>query len=114
MAGLWELVKEDAVDRLSTHFVVGAMKGRQANIANAAVGFTAAQILTALNAMRTAEGKPVLTAAEETDLTGINTTLTNQGTVAARESDGNLGEAVLSAAEMGQVSETKWRGDLGI
>lgn len=114
MAGLWELVKEDGVNRISVHFIVAALKGRQANISNAAVGFTAAQILTALNAMRTEDGFPVFTAAEEADLTGINAALAGQGTVAARQTYVNLAEAMFIAAEAGQVSEAKWRADLGI
>jgi len=114
MAGLWELVKSDAENRISTHFIVAALKGRQANIQNAAVGFTAAQILTSLNALRIAKNQPVLTVEEEADLTAINAALVANGTVAARQTYVNLVEAIFIAAEVGQVGETKWRSDLGI
>lgn len=114
MAGLWELVKTDAENRLQTHFIVAAIKGRQANISDNTVGFTAVQIIDALNAMRTADGHPTLTTEETADLSGINTALSGLGTVAARQTYVNLVEAVFVAAEAGQVSEAKWRADLGI
>jgi hypothetical protein len=114
MAGLWELVKSDADHRLGTHYIVAAIRGRLANIANSGVGFTVAQILSALNALRMADNQPELTAEETADLSAINSTLEAQGTATGRLIYAGLVEAVFIAAEMGQINETKWRNDLGI
>lgn len=114
MADLWELVKEDAVGRIPTHYIVAGLKGRQVNIENSSVGFTAAQILDGINALRAADGLPALTSGEQSDLSGINSTLEGQPNANARLVFTNLVEALFIAAELGQINETKWRNDLGI
>ncbi len=114
MADLWELVKQDANQRVSTHFIVASIKGRQANIEDSGVGFTAAQIVSSLESMRTEENHPALTTGEKDDLSAINTVLVGLPTMTSMLTYANLVEALFIAAEMGQVSETKWRSDLGI
>ena len=110
MAGLWERVKSDADDRVSTHLIVAGMRAYFAYTVDNTKGATKAQVLAAINNQIGTN----LTAAEQTDLDDIATALdaitgdTNKLIYLAGL------EYVFIAAEMGEVNEAKWRNDLDI
>lgn len=114
MAGLWERTKGDGAERINIHFIVAGLSGYFVNSQDNTVGFTRIQVRDGLNAILAESGYAALTAAEETDLNGIADTLDAQQNNTAKLIFLRLVEALFIAAEAGQVSETKWRNDLGI
>lgn len=104
MSGIWERIKADAVDRISSHLLDAAMVVRNDN------SFTGAQILAALNR----QIMTPLTASETTDLNNIMTQLVGVGSVTNRLVYKEKVKAALIIAECGEFTEVQFRSYLGI
>ncbi len=114
MANLWERVNQNGAERINIHFIVAGLKGYYANTQDNTVGFTRVQVRDALNNILANDNYSALTAGEESDLNGIADAIDAQPNVNAAQTFLLLVEALMIAAEIGEISETKWRADLGI
>ena len=109
MAGLWELIKQDATERVNTHLVVAGIKGFAAGV------FTAQQVIDALDRTLGLNGYSPLTAAAKTDLSNIAAQITALGTVTLKLTYVVCKlEPVMIAGETGSCTEAFWRSALGI
>ena len=115
MAGLWERVRGDADDRINIHLIEAALGGYHINAhIDGTKGFTRVQVKDTINNELIANGAAVLTAAEETDLNAIADEIDAQANDTARLHYLVGAKAVFIAAELEEITEAKWRADLGI
>lgn len=109
MAGLWELLKQDATERVNAHLVIAGIKGFSAGV------FTAQQVIDALDRTLGLNGYSPLTVAAKADLSAIAAQITAAGTVTNKlvYVIGKL-EPIMIAGETGNCTEAFWRSTLGI
>jgi len=114
MAGLWERVRPDALSRIDMHLIIAAMRAYHVNTVDASKGATRLQIRDGLNQILAEENAPLLSAAEEADLTAIADAFDAQTNQINKLIFISGLEYVMIAAEKGVIGEAKWRNDLGI
>ena len=104
MAGIWERVKVDAADRISSHLLDAAF------VFNATGDFTQQQIIDAINSKIVSP----LAGAELTDLGNITSQMSAQGTATLKLVYLEKVRAAMLCAEMNLFNETTFRSILGI
>lgn len=103
MAGLWERIKPDALDRVPVHLIQSAIYCAGRGL------FTDAQVRNALNAVLTTP----LDSASETDLANIKAQAVIGSATLKIDYQLRL-HAVCISAENGALNEATWRSELGI